>query len=58
MRCYKTTGQADYLLVIVVPDVEHYETVLSQTLLRLPGVSQVRSGIVLKELKSSAPLPL
>ena len=33
-------------------------SVLSQTLLRLPGVSQVRSGIVLKELKASAPLPL
>lgn len=58
VRCFKTTGQADYVLMIVVRDVEQYESVLSQTLLRLPGVSQVRSGIVLKELKASAPLPL
>jgi len=58
VRCFKTTGQSDYVLMIVVRDVEQYESVLSQTLLRLPGVSQVRSGIVLKELKATAPLPL
>lgn len=58
VRCFKTTGQSDYVLMIVVRDVGEYESMLSQTLLRLPGVSQVRSGIVLKELKASAPLPL
>lgn len=58
VRCFKTTGQSDYVLMIVVRDVDEYESMLSQTLLRLPGVSQVRSGIVLKELKASAPLPL
>lgn len=58
VRCYSTTGQADYLLVIMVPDVEQYEQFLTRSLFKLPGVAHVRSGIVLKELKSTAGLPL
>jgi len=58
VRCYSTTGQADYLLTIMVSDVEQYEQFLTGTLFKLPAVAHVRSGIVLKEVKPSAGLPL
>ena len=58
VRCYSTTGQADYVLMIMVPDVEQYEQFLTRTLFKLPAVAHVRSGIVLKEIKATAGLPL
>lgn len=58
LECFATSGEADYHLRVVAADVEAYNRFLDDFILRLPGVSQVRSNIVLKEIKSDAPLPL
>lgn len=58
VRCYSTTGQADYVLTIVASDVEQYEQLLMGKLFKLPGVAHVRSSIVLREIKSDGRLPL
>jgi DNA-binding Lrp family transcriptional regulator len=58
VRCLSTTGQADYLLTMMLPDIESYERFQHQVLFRLPGVTHVRSSIVLKEVKSEVRLPL
>ncbi|MBU6439337.1 MAG: Lrp/AsnC family transcriptional regulator [Betaproteobacteria bacterium] len=58
VRCLSTTGQADYLLTIAQPDIESYERFQHQVLFRLPGVTHVRSSIVLKEIKAEVRLPL
>ena len=58
VRCLSTTGQADYLLTIAQPDIESYERFQHQVLFRLPGVTHVRSSIVLKEVKAEVRLPL
>jgi Lrp/AsnC family transcriptional regulator, leucine-responsive regulatory protein len=57
-RCQSTTGQADYLMTVLTPDIKHYERFLHDTLFKLPGVTHVRSSIVLREVKADAPLPI
>jgi Lrp/AsnC family transcriptional regulator, leucine-responsive regulatory protein len=58
VSCYATTGQADYVIKVLVPDIKRYESFLHETLFRLPGVTHVRSSVVLKEVKSETRLPL
>ncbi|MBV8617292.1 MAG: Lrp/AsnC family transcriptional regulator [Curvibacter sp.] len=58
VRCLSTTGQADYIMTVMARDIAHYEQLLHQTLFKLPGVTHVRSSIVLKEVKSEVRLPV
>ncbi|GAA5315666.1 MAG: Lrp/AsnC family transcriptional regulator [Candidatus Pelagadaptatus aseana] len=58
VECYSTTGEKDYLLRVVVESVEHYETLLKQTLVHLPNVASVNSAFALKQVKYTAALPL
>jgi len=58
IRCVSATGPADYILTVVVADMKHYERFLHETLFSLPGVTHVRSSIVLREIKSDVPLPI
>ncbi len=57
-RCLSTTGQADYLMTVLAPDIKHYERFLHDTIFKLPGVTHVRSSIVLREIKSEIALPI
>ena len=58
VSCYATTGQADYVLKVLVPDIKSYETFLHEIAFKLPGVTHVRSSVVLKEVKAETRLPL
>ncbi|MDH4050223.1 MAG: Lrp/AsnC family transcriptional regulator [Rubrivivax sp.] len=58
VQCVSTTGQADYILTVLAPDIKHYEQFLHDTLFRLPGITHVRSSIVLREVKAEVRLPL
>ena len=58
LDCYATTGDADYHLRVVVADVAAYNALLDGFLFRLPGIRQVRTNVVLKEIKSGVALPL
>lgn len=58
VRCVSATGSADYILTVVVADMKHYDRFLHETLFTLPGVTHVRSSIVLREIKSDVPLPI
>jgi Lrp/AsnC family transcriptional regulator, leucine-responsive regulatory protein len=49
---------ADFLLEVVVPDLDAYEQLLLKRLLTLPSVVDVNSNFSLRTIKSSAPLPL
>lgn len=52
------SGEADYLMEVVVPDVESYQRFLTEKLLSLPIVKKVRSHIALQVLRSGQALPL
>jgi len=59
MECDVVTGQsADYLLRVVVPDMEYYEKFLLGRLTRIEGVSGVHSSFVLRKVVSKTALPL
>ena len=58
ISCHLVSGEADYFLEVVVPDLEHYQQFLVGKLLNLPIVREVRSNIAIQTLKAGAPLPL
>ena len=58
MECYLMTGDADYLLRVVVPDVQALERFIVDFLTRVPGVGQIRSSFALKQVKYQTALPL
>ena len=58
LECFATSGEADFHLRVVVEDIEAYNKFLDDFIFRIPGVSQVRSNIVLKEIKADTALPL
>ncbi|MGM0953253.1 MAG: Lrp/AsnC family transcriptional regulator [Pseudomonadota bacterium] len=58
-ECYLITGQsADYMLKVVVPDMDHYHQFLLNHITRIPGVSGVHSSFVLRRVLDSTALPL
>lgn len=58
MECYLMTGDADYLLRVVVPDMQGLERFVVSRLSRIPGVKNIRSGFALKQVKYQTALPL
>ena len=47
-----------YTLTVLVAEIKRYEQFLHDTLFKLPGITHVRSRIVLKAVKSAGRLPL
>lgn len=58
MECYLMTGDADYLLRVLVPDVPAFERFILDFLSRVPGVGKIKSSFALKQVKYQTALPL
>ncbi len=58
MECYLMTGDADYLLRVVVRDVPAYERFLVDHLTRIAGIASIRSSFALKQVKYTTALPI
>jgi DNA-binding Lrp family transcriptional regulator len=58
MECYLMTGSSDYLVRIVVPDLQAYERFLADKLTRIPGVANIQSSFALKQVVYNTQLPL
>lgn len=56
--CYLMTGPRDYLLRIVVRDVQAYERFLKTKLTRLDGIASIESSFALGQVKNSGALPV
>ena len=52
------TGSSDYLVRIVVPDLQSYERFLADKLTRIPGVANIQSSFALKQVVYNTELPL
>ncbi|WP_017942104.1 MULTISPECIES: Lrp/AsnC family transcriptional regulator [unclassified Thioalkalivibrio] len=58
-HCYLITGQsADYMLQVVVPDMDAYQDFLLRRITRLEGVDSVHSSFVLRRVVDRTALPL
>jgi len=58
MECYLMTGTSDYLLRVVVYDLQENERFVTNVLSRIPGVGSIQSSVALKQVKYSTALPL
>ena len=58
-ECLLITGQeADYLLKVVVPDIDSYQEFLLNRVTRIEGVSGARSSFVMRRVVETSRLPL
>lgn len=58
MECYLMTGDADYLLRVLVPDIQALEGFILNHLTKVPGVANIRSSFALKQVRYKTALPL
>ena len=54
---YRMTGEIDYLLRIVVPDIDAYDAVYKR-LIGIPGLADVSASFAMEEIKHTTALPL
>ena len=58
MECHSTTGEGDYLIKVVAPDMKAYDRFLQEKVFKTAGVANVRSSVVPREVKYETALPV
>lgn len=58
VMAHLVSGESDFLLHVIVPDLRAYENFLTNTLLKLPGIRDIRSNFAIQTVKPQSPLPL
>ena len=57
-ECFSVSGERDYVLQVVAPDMDTYTTFLNQQILKHPAVRSASSTFVLRRIKYVTQLPL
>lgn len=58
VECHIMSGTRDYMLRILLPDVEAYDDFLKHEVLHLPGVGSVNTSFILRSIKSTTAVPV
>lgn len=58
LECHAVTGEADYLLRVMAPDLKGFSDFLLHRLMSLPGVDSVKSSVALEPIKTTTALPI
>lgn len=58
MEVYLMTGDEDYLLRLVVPDIQALELFILKHLTKIPGIKNIKSSFALKQVKYKTALPV
>jgi Lrp/AsnC family leucine-responsive transcriptional regulator len=58
VECASLTGEMDYLLRVLVQDMQHYARFISDTLLKHPSVQDCKTSFVLERLKNTTAVPV
>ncbi|HAE48668.1 MAG: Lrp/AsnC family transcriptional regulator [Tistrella sp.] len=56
--CWAITGEADFLLQVVAADLDAFGSFAMTVVRRLPGIREMHSSLVLREIKAPGTLPL
>ena len=56
LECYHIAGNFDYLLKIVLPDMDAYRQFMTEQLTGLPNIKKVQSSFVMSEVKHATQL--
>ncbi len=54
IECHRMTGDVDYLLKIVVQDLNHYDRVYQKLIEEVPGLIDVSSAFSMEEIKTQS----
>ena len=57
MECYNVTGQADYLLKIIVKDITAFDVLVKEKLTPIPEIRNMHSMVIISKDKYSTVLP-
>jgi Lrp/AsnC family leucine-responsive transcriptional regulator len=58
VSCHAISGEADFLLEIVIADLNDYSEFVLKRLRRIPGIKDLHSSFALETVKPSSPVPL
>ena len=58
IECHRVSGDADYLLRVVAPDLKGYSRLAQTTIVAIPEVDRLRSLIVFESFKNTTEIPL
>jgi DNA-binding Lrp family transcriptional regulator len=58
MECHVVTGEFDYFILVRTRDSDSFNRLHAEQLLHLPGVRQIRSFMVLKQVLSTTQIPI
>ena len=58
LQCFAVTGNADFVLRVVVPDMVSYDRFLNEKIFTLQGIAQVHSNFALREIKNTQMIPV
>ena len=58
LECHATSGEHDYMLKVVAPDMASYQDFLSEYLLKIGVVRTVNTSFALKQQKNTTELPM
>jgi len=58
LECHLVAGEFDYFLMIRTKDLERFNRLHAGEIIKLPGVRQIRTFFVLKEILSTTVLPI
>ena len=58
LECHVVTGEFDYMMMLRTKDNDSFNRLHAEQLLYLPGVRQVRTFMVLKQVLSNTQLPI
>lgn len=58
LQCFAVTGNADFVLRVVVPDMVSYDRFLNEKIFTLQGIAQVHSNFALREIKNTQTIPV
>ncbi len=56
MECYHVTGETDFLMKVLVPDMKAYEEFVLNKLTRVTGIGNINSSIVMSVVKQKTDL--
>ncbi|MBL4678880.1 MAG: Lrp/AsnC family transcriptional regulator [Mucilaginibacter sp.] len=57
-QCYYVTGEADFILIMVVHNMKEYETLTHELFFNNPGIQRFKSSICMDIVKSGLRLPV
>lgn len=57
MECYLMTGESDFMLRVVVENLQKYQLLITECLTQIDGVASIRSSFALSQVKYTTALP-